>query len=139
MIRCVVFAVVVLVATTPVYVYVEPGWRGLVVRLASALVLGVTVLQLRRRLADGLENRGVSALDAARAGREPEPAVPYHFRHLVVDVRTALRSRRSFERVLWPRLVALAVRPLVHPPLRPGRGPSLARLRDVIADLEKQR
>jgi hypothetical protein len=139
MIRSVAFAAVVLVATIPVYVYVEPAWRALVVRLASALVLGVTLLQLRRTLAARLEDRGGSALDAARAGRAPEPAVPYHFLHLIVDVRAALRSRRSFERVLWPRLVALAARPLVRPPLRPGRGPSLAHLRDVIADLETQR
>ncbi|HEX9822029.1 MAG TPA: hypothetical protein VGD07_20715 [Methylomirabilota bacterium] len=129
---------VVLLATVPVYVYVEPAWRALVARLASALVLGGLLLQLRRALAERLAQAGPSPLDEARARRGPEPAVPHHFLDLVSDVRAARRSRRYFEEVLWPRLAAFTARPLVRPPGRRGRGPSLARLREVIALLEKQ-
>ena len=136
--RCAVLAGVVLLATVPVYVWVEPSWRPLVARLASAFVLGVALLQFRRVFADRLENGGDSALDAARDRRRPEPSVPHHFLDLASDVRTALRSRRYFERTFWPRLQALTSRPLARPPLRPGRGPSLARLRAVITAIEKQ-
>jgi hypothetical protein len=129
---------VVLLATIPVYVYVEPSWRGLVARLASALVLGGLLLQLRRALAERLAQAGAAALDEARRRRGPEPAVPHHFLDLVNDVRAARRSRRYFEEVLWPRLAAFTPRPLVRPPGRRGRGPSLARLREVIASIEKQ-
>jgi hypothetical protein len=64
--------------------------------------------------------------------------VPYHFLDLASDVRTAMRSRRYFDMVLWPRLEALAGRPLLRPRLRAGRGPSLAGLRDVITEIERR-
>jgi hypothetical protein len=136
--RCAVLAAVVLLATVPVYVYVEPSWRPLVARLATALVLGIALLQLRRALAEHLEDSGEPALDAARDRRGAAPSVPHHFLDLASDVRTALRSRRYFERTLWPRLETLASRPLVRPPVRRGRGPSLAGLRAVITAIEKQ-
>jgi len=136
--RCGGLTVVVFFAALPLYVWVEPSWRALVVRLACALVLGVTLLQLRGVLTARLEAGGASALDAARGARGPEPAVPHHFLDLASDVRTALRSRRYFETVLWPRLEALAGRPLTPPPLRRGRGPSLAGLRAMITEVERR-
>src|SRR4030095_11077256 len=110
---------VALFLIVPVYVYVEPSWRGFVARLACAFVLGVALWQFGRALRQRLADRGASALDAARAWREPEPGVPHHFRDLASDVRTALRSRRYFDKVLWPRLTALTPRP----PARPARPP----------------
>ena len=68
-----------------------------------------------------------------------EPGAPQRLLELTASVRAALRSRRHFEKVLWPRLTALATRPLVPPPLRRGRGPSLAGLREVIATIEDER
>ena len=136
--RCAVLAAAVLLATVPVYVYVEPSWRAPVARSACAFVLGVALLQLRRALADLLAEGGDSALDAARGHRGPEPSVPHHFLDLASDVRAALRSRRYFERALWPRLQALTSWPLVRPHVRHGRGPSLASLRDVITAIEQQ-
>jgi hypothetical protein len=138
-IRCAVLGGLVFLAAVPVYVFVEPPWRALVVRLAAALVLGVALLQLRSALADRLAPNGVSALDEARERAGPEAGLPLRFLDLMHDVRSALRSRRYFDRVLWPRLAALAGRPLVRPPVRPGRGPSLASLSEVIADIERQR
>lgn len=137
-VRCGILGGVVLLAVVPVYVYVEPEWRGLVARLASALVLGAGLLQLRRVLADRLMPFSASALDEARTRPGPEPQAPLRLLDLLDDVRAAQRSRRHFETVLWPRLAALAPRPLVRPRLRRGRGPSLASLRDVIADIERQ-
>jgi hypothetical protein len=136
-VRGAVLAGVVLLATVPAYVYVEPSWRPLVARLAAALVVGITLLQLRRALVDRLARATASPLDEARARRGPGPAVPHHFVDLMDTVRGAVRSRRQFEEILWPRLVALAGRPLEPPPRRPGRGPSLARLREVVTDIEK--
>jgi hypothetical protein len=135
---CSALGAVVLLAAVPVYVWVEPSWRAFVARLAAAFVVGVALLQLRRALVEQLEAGGDSGLDAARDRRAAEPAVPYHFLDLVGDLRAAARSRRYFDTVLWPRLEALAGRPLVRPPLRWGRGPSLAALRRVIADIEAQ-
>ena len=137
--RCAALAVVVLIFTVPLYVWAEPSWRPLVARVAAAFVLGIMLLQLRRALADRLEDADGSPLDEARRRRKPEPDVPYHFVQLVSDVRAGLRSRQHFEKVVWPRVSALGSRPLVRPPLRRGRGPSLANLRRVIASIEQQR
>ena len=136
--RSAMLAGVVLMVTVPVYVYVEPSWRVFVARLACAFVLGVAFLQFRRALLDRLADLGTSALDAVRDRREPEPGVPHHFHDLASDVRTALRSRRYFDKVLWPRLQSLAPDPPARPAARPGRGPSLASLRRVIATMEKR-
>jgi len=81
----------------------------------------------------------VTPLDQARARPAHPPEVPQRFVALRDDIRAALRSRRHFEHGLWPELTALATRPLVPPPSRRGRGPSLAGLRKVIAELEAQR
>ncbi len=138
-IRCAVLGGLVLLATVPVYVFVEPGGRVVVVRLAVALVLGVALLQLRGALAERLAASGASALDEARDPPGIETGLPLRFLDLMHDVRAALRSRRYFDRVLWPRLAALAGHPLARPPLRPGRGPSLASLDQVITAIERQR
>jgi hypothetical protein len=137
-VRSAVLASVVVLATVPVYVWVEPSWRELVARAAAALALGVTLLQLRRTLAGRLEADGPWAIDEARRRRRPEPAVPHHFLGLASDVRAALRNRRYFERGLWPRLAALTSRRLTRPSARRGRGPSLASLRRVLADIERE-
>jgi hypothetical protein len=137
-VRCAVLGGMVLLATVPVYVYVEPEWRALVARLAAAFVLGTTLLQLRRALVDHLARGRASALDEARVRRGPGPGVPHRFLDLVNDVRTARRSRRYFEQVLWPRLTAFSSAPLVRPPARRGRGPSLASLRGVVDVIERQ-
>ena len=67
----------------------------------------MALLQFRRALLDRLADLGGSNLDAARGRREPEAGVPHHFHDLASDLRTALRSRRYFDKVLWPRLQAL--------------------------------
>lgn len=137
-VRCGVLAGLVTLGALPVYVWVEPSWRPLVARLAAGIVLGVTLLQFRGVLIEAVAAAGTPALDAARMARGPEPGVPHHFADLASDVRTAMRSRRYFETVLWPRLEALAGRPLTRPPLRRGRGPGLAGLRAVIAEIEER-
>jgi hypothetical protein len=137
-VRCAVLGGLVLLITVPVYVFVEPAGRVIVVRLAVALVLGVALLQLRSAHADRLAASEASAMDDARDQPGMETGLPLRFLDLMHDVRAALRSRRYFDRVLWPRLAAMADRPLARPPVRPGRGPSLASLDKVITAIESQ-
>jgi hypothetical protein len=138
-IRWAILGGAVLLATVPVYVFVEPPWRPFVTRLAAAIVLGLALLQLRRVLAERLARGEASALDGVHDRPESLPDVPYRLLELTDDVRAALRSRRHFEKVLWPRLMALTRRPLARPPSRLGRGPSLAGLGEVIAAIEEDR
>jgi len=130
---------VVLLAAVPIYVFVEPPWRPLVARLAVAFVLGVALLQLRGAVAARLARGGASPLEQALERPVSPPAVPLRFEELIDDVRAARRSLGHFERIMWPRLTALASHPLARPPARLGRGPSLAALRRVIADIERER
>jgi hypothetical protein len=130
---------VVTFVTVPVYVFVEPASRGVVVRLAAALVLGIALLDLRGALVLRLARDAPSALDAARARPPAAPAVAPRLVALVADVRAAVRSRRHFEHVLWPRLRALSRRAPPRPPARSvGRGPGLETLRDVVAAIERE-
>jgi hypothetical protein len=138
-VRCAALGGVVLLAALPVYVYVEPPWRILVARLAVAFVLGVVLLQLRRVVAARLARDGASPLEQALTRPGSPRAVPLRFEELIDDVRATRRSRGHFERIMWPRLTALAGRPLAPPRARLGRGPSLAELRRVIADVESGR
>ena len=135
-VHCAILGAVVALAALPLYVWAEPSWRPLVARLAAGLVLGVAILQFRRVLIERAEAGGSSPLDAARFAREAEAGIPHHLVELASDVRTARRSRRYFEAVMWPRLEALAGRPLTTPPRRRGRGPTLADLRRIIGDIE---
>jgi hypothetical protein len=130
---------VVLLAVVPVYIYVEAPWRTLVARLAVAFVLGVALLQLRAVVAARLARAEPSALEEELARPGIPPAVPLRLEELMDDVRAARRSRGHFERIMWPRLTALAGRPLVRPPDRLGRGPTLGDLRRVLADIESRR
>jgi hypothetical protein len=137
-VRCAVLAVIVLLAALPAYVFVEAPWRPVVLRVGVALVLGVALLQLRAAAAARLAPPA-SALDEARGRPPAAAAVPLRLQELMDEVRAARRSRRHFEQILWPRLTALAARPLVAPPARRGRGPGLAALGDAITQAERER
>jgi hypothetical protein len=137
-VRYVALVVVVLLVAGPLYVFVEGPWRATVVRLASALVLGIALLEIRSALARRLEGPE-SALDEERFSTAPGAEIPQRFLSLRGDVRAGLRSRRRFQQGLWPQLTALAARPLTRPPFRRGRGPSVQGLRAVIAELEALR
>lgn len=128
----------ILLVSVPVYVFAEPAWRGLVPRLACALVLGMALLDLRGALAERIRARDGSALEAALARPPVPPAAPARFTDLMADIRAARRSRRHFEESLWPRLVGLAGRPLPRPALRPGRGPGLGGLRQLFDAIERE-
>ena len=138
-IRCAILGGVVLLAAVPVYVFVEAPWRTLVARLAVAFVLGVALLQLRGAVVARLARAGGSPLEQELGRPGSPPAVPLRFEELIDDVRATRRSRGHFERIMWPRLTALASRPLARPPARLGRGPSLGDLRRVITDIEGER
>ena len=130
---------VALFVTVPVYIFVEPPSRALVTRLATALVLGTVLLELRAALLRRLSAGGDSPLDDARGRSLAEPGVPPRLLALVGDVRAAVRSRRYFDNVFWPRLLTLARRAPERPRVRRGgRGPSLASLQDAIADIERE-
>lgn len=134
----VVFIAVVALATVPAYVFVEASWRPLVVRLAAALVLGVLLLQVKNAVLERVTRDRPSAFETAAITPTVESRVDSHLVNLETAVRASVRDRRSFERMLWPRLCAFARAPLTAPaPRRFGRGPSLDDVRTVVETLER--
>lgn len=136
--RYAALAGVVLLAAVPLYFYLEAPGRALVPRLAAALVLGIALLELRTAVALRLAAQGASALDAALVPAPADDGVPHRLRETESSLRAALRSRRHFERVLWPRLTSLARRPLPAPPARRGRGPRLRDVEALVARIEAE-
>lgn len=132
-----VFAGLVVLATLPVYTFVEVRWRPLVARTAAALILGAVLRQVHGAIV-GLVLRGAaSTFDAALAVPAAEPQVDRRLGELVVAVKAAVRSRRAFEHWLWPRLTVLARTPCAAPkPRRFRRGPSLDELRTIVHTME---
>lgn len=124
----------------PAYLTVAPAWRLLAVRLACAIVVGIGCAQARRWARAATEPETWSPLDVP----PPPPAeiqLDPGFRRLCDDVGASLRSRRYFDVVLWPRLLALAGPGLVPPPVRPilrRWGPSRWTIEALVTEIERR-
>ncbi len=137
---------IVLVLASVLYVAFDPSHRPLVVRLAVALIVGVVLLHLSNALRAACEDAPPSRFERALRGQRPQPRIDPHFERLCGDLRSGVASLRSFERVLWPRLLELADRlgdhgraSLAKPPGRLlGRGPSVDALEALIRQLEER-
>jgi hypothetical protein len=125
----------------PARALVSGSARPLVVRLACAVVIAVVLLHLRRGLVRRIEDEEAAAMTAPPGASSPPvtPVLDPWFVDLHESVRWSVRSERYFERVLLPRLRALARRGVDGP--RPGgwgRRGRLAHLRALVARLERQ-
>jgi hypothetical protein len=140
-VACLAWGAAVTAVAYPIYVSVGDAYQEVVVRLAAAAILGIVMLQIRSRLARGLEEEPRSRFDLAREPTSREVKVDPHLRELFGEVRNSVKSRRYFEHVLWPRLLALARRQaltLRPPALRwpTTRGPSLISIAKLISTIE---
>ena len=138
----VTFAGLLVLAATPVYSLVEAPSRPVVVRLASAVFVGLALMHVTRTLRSRVDE---SRAPARPPAAEPAPESHLHrdFRTLYDEVRFAARDQRYFEHGLWPRLCALAVCAGAKPPAKPagrwpGRGPSLATLNRLLGAIEDE-
>jgi hypothetical protein len=130
----------VVLAAIPAYLAVAPAWRGVALRGACALLVATGCARAARWVRGARVSGPLSPLDAPPI---PVPPVALDERFLALwdDVRFSTRSRRYFDRILWPRLVTLAGRPFPRPADRRGigrRGPSLASLDAAIAEIERR-
>ena len=142
-VRYILFVGVLALAGTPLYRYTEPAHRPGLVRLALASVLGVGLVHLIRTAGARLAAQPPSAFEAALVPERVERRLAPPFVTLRDEVRYSVANQGYFEHVLWPRLLTLRKRASPdRPPDPPGgrrilrRGPSLARLRALIAELE---
>jgi hypothetical protein len=133
---------------TPLYLYVEFSHRPVVIRLAAAVVVGIALFHLRGIVRERIDAQPASAFELALRRAPMEPRLTPFFFKLWDEVRFSTTSQKYFERVLWPRVLALLARgsggrPPAVPPVMPAgrrllrRGPSLGTLRNLIGRIEE--
>ena len=136
--RAIVAALVVL-AAMPAYLALSPPWQPIAVRLSCAVIVAAGCVRGLRLARRALEPEPLSPLDSP----PPPAAVPeldVRFLALRDDVIHGTRSRRYFDRILWPRLSELAGTDLPRPAGRRDyrrRGPSMSALARLVTEIER--
>jgi hypothetical protein len=139
--RCVAWTLVVSAVAYPIYLTVPDEHQGLVIRVAAAAILGAVLMQIQKHLRKDLDDQAPSRFDMAREIQQRPAKIDPHFVELETELRHSLESRQYFDRVLWPRLLAIGERQgviLKRPRLRwpATRGPSLGDISELISNLE---
>ena len=142
------FAGLLALALTPLYFQAEPVHRPLVVRFGAALLAAIALVHLRRFVREAIEAQPASAFERALQPPLAERHTAPLLLKLKDELRYSLTDARYFERNLWPRILRLwgaraGDTPAVVPEMPRGtrffqRGPSLAALRDLVAQIEER-
>ena len=131
-------AALVVLGAIPAYLALGPTWRALTIRLACTAAVVVIGLRVVRGVRRAIDQAPPFELDTVAPAPAP-PELDERFLRLRDELRFSVRSRRYFDTVLWPRLVALAGPGLVSPAAaRRGRGPSRDTLERLVADAEQR-
>jgi hypothetical protein len=140
----VLFAVVAALAAL-VHDIAPPPDRPVVIRLAVAFAVAVIILHVRLYFRGDPQWDPPSEFEKALNPRPAVPKLDVGFGRLREQVENGIASRPYFERILWPRLQALARargREELSPPAGRGwlgRGPSRRAVAELIDDLETGR
>lgn len=100
------------VPAVPVYYYVEPAHRLIVVSVYSGIVLAFALHKLVAAVREQLNRQPVSGFEAAARHRTDPVSLAPSFEKLRGEVESSLRDRSYFEQVLRARLFALFERKL---------------------------
>ncbi|MDA8050174.1 MAG: hypothetical protein M0002_09240 [Rhodospirillales bacterium] len=133
----IVLALLIGAIATPLALWVGPEHHVVVVRLAGALFTAAVLYRLATAVRAVIESKTPSPAEAALR-RSPPPAIadPTLLR-LGTDIRSSLRRRGHFERVLWPCLTAIAEsRGVTLPPSRAARRGAAIRRADLLRILD---
>lgn len=127
-----------ILAAIPVYLALDAGWRVTIVHLVCAVVVTVGSIRVVRGVRRTADGHATSPVDMPPA---PAPTVILDevFLRRRDELTYSIRSRRYFDAVLWPRLLALAGTHLPPPPRRrwcSRLGPSRAMLENLIGQIE---
>ncbi|MGH7334663.1 MAG: hypothetical protein ACREKS_18340 [Candidatus Rokuibacteriota bacterium] len=127
-------------AAIPIYLALDAEWRSLLVRLVCATAVALGSMRLVRNVRRAAAERPNSPADVPPVA----PATTIlddAFLRRRDELTYSVRSRRYFDAVLWPRLLALAGRQLSPPPRRPWcsrLGPSRAMIDTLITEIERR-
>jgi hypothetical protein len=143
----VLLAVLVAIAATPVYLWVDPAERPLVARLAVALVLGISLRSITKIFRARLEHTGPSEFERALRPTRWREQLDSRFDRLRTDLELSSKSWHYFETVLYPQLQKLAHSrggsksavslDLPHRRSAHRRGPKIRTLEELIGSIER--
>jgi hypothetical protein len=100
-------AILLAIPSVPIYYYVEPADKPLVIRLCGAVFLAFTLYSMLRAVRESLEEQPSSSFEAAAEVPLAGISLPPPFEKLRNEVQNSHRSRAYFEHILRLRLLAL--------------------------------
>lgn len=103
----VLLIIVLALPGVPLYYYLEPVHKPLVIRVCTGVLLAFTLHRLVRSARERLERQLASDFAAAARPRQEVPSLAAPFERWQHQVRHSLRSRPYFVQTLRPRLLAL--------------------------------
>jgi len=103
----VVLIVLLAIPAVPVYYFVEPAYKLLVIRVCAGIVLAFTLHRLVKILHEQLDEQPPSDFEAAARVSVGALSLAPQFEKLRDEVKNSVRSRSYFEHVLRLRLLAL--------------------------------
>lgn len=139
-----VFLLLLAGITSFAYETAAPAYRTLVLRLAVAVLLGVVLLHVRSYFRGDPRWDPPSEFENALIPDRVAPKFDASLVKLRGELADGVRSRAYFDRVVWPRLKAIAERTgivefaLPSKALFAWRGPSQGALARLISRLEER-
>lgn len=127
-------------AAIPIYLALDAEWRSLLVRVVCAAAVTVGSIRVVRGVRRTAAEHPPSPVDAP-PGAPPTVILDEVFLRRRDELTYSVRSRRYFDAVLWPRLLALAGTHLPPPPRRRWAsrlGPSRDMIESLIAQIERR-
>jgi hypothetical protein len=100
------------ISVVPIYYYVEPVHRVVVVSVSSGIVLALVFQKLVTIVREQLNRQPISRFEAAAQLRADHVSLAPGFEKLRGEVENSLRDRSYFEQILRARLSALYERRL---------------------------
>ncbi len=102
--------VLLAVPAVPIYYYIEPTYKLLVIRVCAGIVLAFTLHRLVGAVREQLEQQPPSSFDAAARPAVGAVYLAPQFEKLRDEVRYSIRSRAYFTHILRLRLLAFLER-----------------------------
>jgi hypothetical protein len=100
------------IPAVPIYSYVEPAHKLVVVRLCGGIVLAFTLHRLVKAVREHLEQQSPSGFEVAAYRPAGASSLAPHFEKLRDEVSHSLRDRSYFAHILRLRLLTLLERKL---------------------------
>jgi hypothetical protein len=106
----VVLLILLAIPSIPIYYYVDPAYKLLVIRICGGVLLAFSLHHMHKTVREQLEQQPASRFEAVVSVPLPGISLAPQFDKLRNEVHNSLRSRSYFEHILRLRLLRLLER-----------------------------